>query len=385
MAPHSFPNNQVRNGVFDTTHTLRNNTFGQSDTRVSACLSEHAGDNEVRLIAIEDEDGTLSGSGLPGFFVQDDTAITNFIDSASCGGVENCLRFCPQACLRVGVVSVSQALTTRGFNMHIQDGTKSGTVARGKIWFDEKQNHINAPIPIVLPAPASGSPYQISFTDKNGQVAWPGYATFSLDKAPSCTGALVDRSQVEFVMPPVDGRCDDLFHEDNYPDIYGWQNFFAGIAVSQDDVDGAYVISTLRRKSDRGHVNLSRTLDASCFKGLGGRRYRLFGKIRITDADGNYVSTDGSSNVSPRVTFNLEGVTIKNWNVPTSSDGLWTDWSQEILLPDDTSSAWKARIFIDKADKKEFHIKDWGMTLVPSESPTVGPTISPSDSVSIYS
>jgi len=186
-------------------------------------------------------------------------------------------------------------------------------------------------------------------------------------------------------MPPVDGRCDDLFHEDNYPDIYGWQNFFAGIAVSQDDVDGAYVISTLRRKSDRGHVNLSRTLDASCFKGLGGRTYKLFGKIRMTDADGNYVSTDGSYNVSPRVTFNLEDVTIKNWNVPTSSDGSWTDWSQEILLPDDTSSAWKARIFIDKAEKNEFHIKDWGMTLVPSESPTVGPTISPSDSVSIYS
>ena len=48
----------------------------------------------------------------------------------------------------------------------------TGTVARGSIWFDEKQNFMSAPMPFQLPAPVGK--YQISFTDKNGDLAWPG-------------------------------------------------------------------------------------------------------------------------------------------------------------------------------------------------------------------
>ena len=43
-------------------------------------------------------------------------------------------RFCSGACLHLGVVSVSQDLTTRGFNMEIKDGSTSATVPRGPIW-----------------------------------------------------------------------------------------------------------------------------------------------------------------------------------------------------------------------------------------------------------
>lgn len=373
-------NDQVRNGVFDAAPTFSNNTFGSLDTRLSACKSLNSSpDRDVRLIAIEDSDGTLSGS-VEGFYIQDDPAITNFIDTTSCQDTGHCLRFCPGECLRLGIVSVSQALVTRGFNMLITDGDKSGTVARGPIWFDEKQNHLSAQIPIVLPAPTSDK-YQLTFTDKNGNPAWPGYASLSLEKAPTCTGALVDNSQVEFVMPSSDdSRCDNLFSDDNFSEgIHGWQHFFAGIQVSQDET-GSWVIKTTRRKSDRGHVNLSRTFDASCFPGHEGRKYHLFGKIRITDADGNYVATDGTSNASPKLLFNLAGVWSTSWNIPTSSDGTWTDWSQEITLPADLNSVWKAQIIIDKAEKREFEIKDWGMTLIPSESPTSSPTNAPSSS-----
>ena len=374
-----YENDQVRNAVVDATHTIVNNTYGAADNRISACKSINSSpDGDVRIIAQEDPDGSMAGS--PGFYIQNHEAITNFIDVSTCQAEEEgtCLRFCPGLCLRLGIVGVSQALTTRGYNMIISDtgSGATGTVARGPIWFSELQNHLNAQIPFQLPAPVGK--YQISFTDKNGDPAWPGYAKVNLEKAPTCTGALVDNSQIEFVMPPSDDiRCDDLFREDDYPNgIHGWQHFFAGIEVSQDETS-SWVINTKRRKSDRGHVNLSRTLDASCFPGNGGRTYKLYGKIKMADADGNWVASDGTSNASPNVRLTLEGVKTWTWRVPTSSDGTWTDWSVDVPLPQDTSEVWKATITIDKAEKKEFHIKDWGMTLNPSESPTTSPSLSP--------
>jgi len=97
----------------------------------------------------------------------------------------------------------------------------------------------------------------------------------------------------------------------------------------------------------------------------------------MADADGNWVATDGTSNASPKVRLILEGAKTWSWFVETSSDGTWTDWSVDVTLPDDTSAVWKAFITIDQAVKKEFHIKDWGMTLNPSESPTTSPSLSP--------
>jgi hypothetical protein len=160
------------------------------------------------------------------------------------------------------------------------------------------------------------------------------------------------------------------------------QNFFAGISVSQDETM-SYVISTTRRKDDRGHVNLSRTLDASCFKGLPGRTYLLFGQIRITNADGTFEATNGLDNASPLISLTVDGVFSRNWRVATSSDGTWSDWSADVTLPDDTTEVLKATILIDQAPKKEFHIKDWGMILKDSQSPTASPTSVPSLLVSV--
>lgn len=215
----------MRNGVFDAAPTLSNNTYGGLDTRISACLSINSSpDNDVRLIAIEDDGSLSSTTSEPGFYVQDDLAITTFLDSASCQAAEDCLRFCPRACLRLGIVSVSQDLTTRGFKMVITDGSKSAHVLRGNIWFDELQNHLSAQVPLALPAPTASGAYQVSFLDGNDQPAWPGYASLSLERQPTCSGALTDSSQIEFVKPPPDGRCDDLFHRDDYPQaIHGWQ------------------------------------------------------------------------------------------------------------------------------------------------------------------
>ena len=201
----------------------------------------------MRYVAIEDPDGSMGGT--EGFYVQNEPGITNFIDTSSCQAAEDCLRFCAGACLRLGIVSVSQDLTTRGFKMIIEDGGKSATGLRSPIWFDEKQSHLSAQIPFVLPAPSSGT-YNVHFTDANDLPAWPGYASLSLERAPSCSGALSDSSQVQFDMPMPDGRCDDLFHRDDYPNgIHGWQNFFTGMTIAEEN--GSHVVSTTRRKHDR--------------------------------------------------------------------------------------------------------------------------------------
>lgn len=364
-----YENDQVRNGVVDSVHTIVNNTYGEENNRISACRAIFgSGDNDVRLVAQEDPDGSMAG--VPGFYIQNHEAITNFIDESACRAEEGCLRFCPGICLRLGIVGISQDLTTRGYHMIVTDtgsGVTGTGIARGTIWFNELDNYMNAPMPFQLPAPLGK--YQISFTDKNGDLAWPGYATnINFEKAPACSDAL-DESQIELVMPPSDAiRCDNLFHKDDFPQgIHGWQTFFAGIAVSQDETS-SYVINTTRRKDDHNPAcSLSRTLDASCFPGNDGRTYSLFGKIRIADAEGNWIATDGtdakdpstgfSTHASPRVSLILNGVKTWRWFVETSSDGTWTDWSVDVTLPEDTSEVWKATIHIEHAVKKEFHIK----------------------------
>lgn len=420
-------NNQVRNGVFDNSPTIFNNTFQDEplSSRISACWGiNNSPENWVRYVSIEDVDGSLSGNNppTPGFFVQNDNALTTFLDTTKCQEVpDSCLLFCTDTCLRLGIVSVSQDFTTRDFQMHITEGSKTAIVNRGNIWFDEKQNHLSAPMPLVLPAPAqAGSKYQITFTDKHGDPAWPGYASLNLERAPSCTGGFTAQD-VEFIMPDASGdRCLDLFKYDDFGNgvhvshdlsrlvfscftqtqfsqsrfllnfsnssssFQGWQNFFAGIAVSEqpDVVTGAYVINTLRRKDDRGHVNLSRTLDVSCLLGNVGRAFHLFGKIRMKDRDGNDVATDGTSQLSPKVTLSITGGEanfVHSFFVATLADGSWADISKEIVIPSDIIGATKAQLIIDKAEKMEFFISDWGMNLIPSDSPTLSPSHQPSD------
>jgi len=234
-------------------------------------------------------------------------------------------------------------------------------------------------MPLALPAAATGSPYQITFTDANGEPAWPGYAVLNLERAPSCTGG-VSADEIEIVMPEATfDRCQDLFKYDDYPNIHGWQNFFAGLEVSEDA--GKYVISTRRRKDDRGHVNLSRALDTSCFVGNIGRTFHLFGKIRMKDSSDSDVASDGTSNDSPKITFSVTGGEsnfVRTWNVATLSDGTWAEFSQEIIIPSTIEGANKAQIIIDQAEKMEFLITEWGMDLIASETPTLKPSLYPS-------
>jgi len=126
-------NSQVRNGVFDASPTIFNNSFADEpiSSRINACWGIHnSGDNFVRTVVIEDVDGSLSGTS-PGFFVQvEQPAVTSFFDNTTCSEVpDGCLLFCENICLRLGIVSISQDLTTRNFQMHISDGSNTASVS----------------------------------------------------------------------------------------------------------------------------------------------------------------------------------------------------------------------------------------------------------------
>lgn len=155
-------------------------------------------------------------------------------------------------------------------------------------------------------------------------------------------------------MPPPDDRCDDLFYLDDYsatPIIHGWQTYYTGFNLDLDLSGGeSHVISTTRRKVDGRYPYVTRSFDASCFAGLGGHTYTLSGKIWITDANDNFVETDGKKlNKSARLTMNVEGVNIWSWWIPTIGDGTWYEFEKTITLPVDSSSASKAFIRIDEA------------------------------------
>ena len=125
-------NNQVRNGVFDSSPNIFNNTFDNEPltSRINACWGiNNSGDNYVRTVVIEDVDGSISGSA-PGFFVQNSQSVTSFIDNSNCQTVEDaCLLFCENTCLRLGIVSISQDKTTRNFTMHISNAHNTASVS----------------------------------------------------------------------------------------------------------------------------------------------------------------------------------------------------------------------------------------------------------------
>jgi len=102
----------------------------------------------------------------------------------------------------------------------------------------------------------------------------------------------------------------------------------------------------------------------------------------MKDRDGNDVASDGTSQLSPKVTLSITGGDAKfvySFFVATHADGNWAEISKEIVIPSDITGATKAQLVIDKAAKMEFFISAWGMNLIPSDSPTLSPSNEPSD------
>mmetsp|Transcript_33357 Transcript_33357/g.49078 ORF Transcript_33357/g.49078 Transcript_33357/m.49078 type:complete len:1022 (-) Transcript_33357:371-3436(-) len=358
-------------GEFDSAPIIYNNTVGPYDNPITACATEKA---KVRYVAVEDRDGSLSNSGSPGFYVQNEEAVTNFLYESDCQEERECLRFCPNTCLRIGKVMISNDITTRGFKMYITDGgiMSDGSNRRAEILrgsFGPERSKVGNPhalMPFVLPAPKLGK-YEITFKDRFGNPAWPGYAMIELERSPECGNLGEDflkESHLELVIPESNERCKDLFYLDDYEnEIFGWQDTFAGLEINQENETQSYFVSTNKRKKNGlSNVLILRAIDASCLKANPGRTYTLSGKIRITNADGNQVETDGTDMLSPMIVLHVNPSFTRTWRVATSADG-WTEWSKDIQLPNDMSEAWEAFIVIKESSFNEFHVMDWSMEL----------------------
>lgn len=367
---------QVGQGNFVSSPRLFNNTVEQGSTAINACNARNVG---IRYVAVEDIDGSLSKSGSRGFYIQDDEAVTKFLDTSTCHEEEGCLRFCPDVCLHLGLVLISNDRTTRGFHMHITDvGGDTTSIPRG---YQNTEDSIIADrthaTPFVLPAPSSGT-YQITFTDRFGNAAWPSYArTPLLERRPQGCENYLKLQHFEFVMPPSNERCDDLFYLDDFEnDIYGWQNSFAGQRKYEED--GSYIIATTGRKwNARSNVQFLRRIDTSCIIANPGRTYSLSGKIRITNIDDEQVETDGSDSDSPGVYIDLQ-VWTYHFFVPTFADD-WSEFREDIVLPTDMEGLWRAELKFSNAPYHEYHVKDFKMEL--QTEPSQAPTSSPAPSI----
>mmetsp|Transcript_7650 Transcript_7650/g.10558 ORF Transcript_7650/g.10558 Transcript_7650/m.10558 type:complete len:1025 (+) Transcript_7650:187-3261(+) len=160
---------------------LSNLTF---DSNIAHALN--IGTNlENRNIFIEDHDGTMNPSGLPGFYVNDAAHMTTFIDTDLCSpGLNNQALFCENTCLRRIIVDTG---SRDDYQMVVASETNSAKV----FTFDKyiTFNSANTQFDVVLPL----DNYNVHFLRLPEQeIMVPPAVTFTfddetnLDDPPNC-------------------------------------------------------------------------------------------------------------------------------------------------------------------------------------------------------
>jgi hypothetical protein len=157
---------------------------------------------------LEDPNGSMNPSGLPGFFVQDAARLTVFADEGVCSPVDDRngsgsnLKFCKEVCMRR--VYINTGCCTEKFAnkpldadldllvTSIKDPTKSHlfkkyTTQRG-LWYNNRE--------FELVLPGGGDEYILEFKTSDGQTAGvPEKAAVRFDELlPSCDGYITKES-----------------------------------------------------------------------------------------------------------------------------------------------------------------------------------------------
>jgi hypothetical protein len=358
-------NDQVRHGIFNADVWFEGNSFDSLTNRISACSSIHTSHDtksigeQVVNIAFEEPDGSLSPTGEPGFFVQQDQpALTTFFDTSDCVNVDDyatntCLMFCPRACLRLAVVVASAAMTTQGMEMVITETSSSSTTAAGAEestrrgqWrrdFNEITNAFrNSLYGVALPFDKT---FDLSFRQQNdASITWPHYAYTTFGREPVCA-TLNDAttadpaSMLTLVKPTEEGnpaRCEELFSGDDLPSgMTGFQHWHSNLHI----VDGDYVKTTKRVTTNGG---VQRLVDASCLKEFGGRSYKISGQIRMQDGSGADVACMTHPQC-PTMEFQVDGQRVKTHVLATKDDGTWSAFEFNVTLPADMNSKEKGK------------------------------------------
>ena len=123
--PIKMSGTKVHNKVDFSSRSFVNTNFvglGAETIRANGCSGIG-----IESIAIHDKDGRIGGQpGTRGFIVGNETKITTFANGDGCSedpGLD-CLQWCPNACLRMIIVQVSNTVAMDNITMIISDGEK---------------------------------------------------------------------------------------------------------------------------------------------------------------------------------------------------------------------------------------------------------------------
>lgn len=144
---------------------------------------------KIENVIVEDPDGTVGLTGLPGFYVSDSLAAKAFITGATCvPHPRGCAEYCNDVCLR-NVEVKTDACGAQCFNytMRVSDGLTSFDYPLHIDQADDNKHAFEAVLPKGV--------YEISFYDQDGlldEAIEPEHVTITLGQEPTCPDHLVD-------------------------------------------------------------------------------------------------------------------------------------------------------------------------------------------------
>jgi hypothetical protein len=274
---------QTEKAVSDTVNRFSGITFHDNDTeRVSFCEAIATG---VTNLLIEDVDGSLASTGLPGFFVGDEGA-TRFVGGNGCTSIpQSCAYWCESACLRQVGFKVSNANETAKIEMVVSQNDVSASAVWDQFYGEDYFFGFDGQYGISLPAGA----FNVSFVDiETGTLTWPSYVQTVFEEPPLCSSFL---TSVTLVRPEATKeRCGDIIKGGTFEDnsYYHWQ-LSQGMTmetVSPGSQSSGYALQVQNYNS----MLMGQWIDTTCL--ISGVDYVFGADIRLVGDSGAVMSCD---------------------------------------------------------------------------------------------
>lgn len=126
--------------------------------------------------------------------------------------------------------------------------------------------------------------FEIRFESRSspGKRVWPGFVRPVFEAAPICTNHIIE-SDLTFVKPAVDNRCNSLIYNGNFDTgITGWHGLNGNIWSGTAGVDGSGALKTTQFKNSEW---ISQYLESTCINV--NDTYEISISYRLVGADGN--------------------------------------------------------------------------------------------------
>jgi len=181
-------------------------------------VQDTVGIDNAAIEVVSDDHAAFSPSASPGFLVG--PAYSSFLNG--CSPINECLDWCPNACLRIVRVLTNSA-ESDDIEMVVRDGAGDNVVTIHRVIRENDSMNVNfdAYYTVALPA----GTFEISFQDiGTGAAIFPDYAIPIFEAAPECSNHLVEDDLVIILPDSAREMCDELVVNGDFAsNIDGWQ------------------------------------------------------------------------------------------------------------------------------------------------------------------